>query len=257
MRRQGFMDGLALMTDTLRITDLQVTVASRTLLQDVHVEIPERKITVLVGGSGAGKSVLLRILAGLAPRNGDPIRWSGSLTHADGRPIGRTGVVFQQFALFDELSPTANVQFAIDHRDASAPTGQTAREWLTELRVPAQAPVAGLSGGQKQRLAVARTLGAAPEIVLYDEPTSGLDAASSKQVADLIRRTSREHGQTVIVVTHDYENLLGIADQVCCWTANRKPCKSLRPSTGRRFPCACGRSPCRNLLKYPQLVSSA
>jgi energy-coupling factor transporter ATP-binding protein EcfA2 len=80
--------------------------------------------------------------------------------------------------------------------------------------VPTGVPVAGLSGGQKQRLAIARTLAADPEVVLYDEPTSGLDAASGRQVAELIRRTQRTHRRTSIVVTHDYTTLLPIADHV-------------------------------------------
>ena len=127
----------------------------------------------------------------------------------------RVGIVFQQFALFDELSPTANVQFAIDHRsDRKKKPLQSAKEWLAELGVPAKTPIAGLSGGQKQRLAIARTLAADPDIILYDEPTSGLDAASGRKVAELIRETQTNYKRTSIVVTHDYETLLPIADEV-------------------------------------------
>ena len=127
----------------------------------------------------------------------------------------RVGIVFQQFALFDELSPTANVQFAIDHRsDRKKPPIQSAKDWLNELGVPAKTPIAGLSGGQKQRLAIARTLAADPDIILYDEPTSGLDAASGRKVADLIRETQTRYQRTSVVVTHDYETLLPIADEV-------------------------------------------
>ena len=127
----------------------------------------------------------------------------------------RVGIVFQQFALFDELSPTANVQFAIDHRsDRKKKPIQSAKEWLNELGVPAKTPIAGLSGGQKQRLAIARTLAADPDIILYDEPTSGLDAASGRKVAELIRETQSRYQRTSVVVTHDYETLLPIADEV-------------------------------------------
>ncbi|NND96341.1 MAG: ATP-binding cassette domain-containing protein, partial [Pirellulaceae bacterium] len=127
----------------------------------------------------------------------------------------RVGIVFQQFALFDELSPTANVQFAIDHRsDRRKPPLQSAKAWLEELGVPSRTPIAGLSGGQKQRLAIARTLAADPDVILYDEPTSGLDAASGRKVANLIRETQTRYQRTSIVVTHDYETLLPIADDV-------------------------------------------
>ena len=128
----------------------------------------------------------------------------------------RIGIVFQQFALFDELSPTENVQFALDHRNdrtIGLPANQS-RQWLEELGVPAKTPVAALSGGQKQRLAIARTLAANPDIILYDEPTSGLDAASGGKVAELIRHTHDTYHRTSIIVTHDYETLIPIADEV-------------------------------------------
>ncbi len=206
-------DGTRLQPLVLR--DVSVRAGERLLLDRTTVEMPDGKITVIVGGSGAGKSVLLRILSGLIPRHDPILSWQGSIDHGDDRPLGRIGIVFQQFALFDELSPTANVQFAVDHRRRShlAPE-QSASDWLRELRVPDNVPVAALSGGQKQRLAIARTLAGDPEVVLYDEPTSGLDAASGRQVAELIRRTQQTHRRTSVVVTHDYETLLPIADYV-------------------------------------------
>lgn len=199
----------------LVLANVTVTAGGRDLLKNVTVTMPDGEITVIVGGSGAGKSVLLRILSGLIERDDAVLPWSGKIDHGNDKPLGRVGIVFQQFALFDELSPTANVQFAIDHRRQSKLTAeQTAQQWLEELRVPTKVPVAGLSGGQKQRLAIARTLAADPEVVLYDEPTSGLDSASGRQVAELIRRTQQTHRRTSIVVTHDYETLLPIADHV-------------------------------------------
>lgn len=207
---------------------LSVSVDGRPLLCDVSLEILPGQITVIVGGSGAGKSVLLRILAGLVQRDEGPIRWTGNVWvgpqgTTSGRPAARVGVVFQNFALLDQWSPLGNVQLAIDHRsDRSLPREQSATGWLQELRVPATTPVAVLSGGQKQRLAIARTLAAAPAVVLYDEPTSGLDAASGRQVAELIRRTQQTHRRTSVVVTHDYQTLLGIADDVLLFDAAAK-----------------------------------
>ncbi len=204
--------GLALAESSLQLIDFNISVGDRHLLRESNVSIPGGKITVIVGGSGAGKSVLLNTLAGLVPREGKTLSWNGDIkTEAE----SRIGVVFQQFALFDELSPTANVQFAIDHRaDQSKSPSQSAAEWLRELGVPASTRVAALSGGQKQRLAIARTLAGDPKIVLYDEPTSGLDAASGGKVAELIRDTHAAHQRTSIVVTHDYATLLPIADEV-------------------------------------------
>ncbi|TWT67480.1 ATP-binding cassette domain-containing protein [Allorhodopirellula solitaria] len=203
----------------LAISHLDVRVAGNDLLSDVSLSIPGGKITVLVGGSGAGKSVLLRLLAGILPPEQLPVYWKGDVSvgeaMSDSRSPGRTGIVFQQFALFDELTPTANVQFAIDHRaDRTQPPRYSAPEWLELLGVPAWPPVAALSGGQKQRLAIARTLAADPELILYDEPTSGLDAVTGQRVAELIQETQRRFERTSLVVTHDYSTLLPIADEV-------------------------------------------
>ncbi|WP_417730185.1 ABC transporter permease [Rosistilla oblonga] len=221
----------------LELHELQVRAGSRTLLEPTSTTLPAGKITVVVGGSGAGKSVVLRILAGLIPRHDAAIQWSGSITGSQGKPLRRVGIVFQQFALFDELSPLMNVQFAIDHRrDRSQPPEQSAQQWLDELRVPTRTPVAALSGGQKQRLAIARTLAADPEVVLYDEPTSGLDAASGRQVASLIRRTQQTHGRTSVVVTHDYETLLPIADHVLLLDSERRQLVAVDPSDWKSIP---------------------
>ncbi len=199
----------------LRLIDLHIEVVDQVLLSNTSLTFPAGKITVIVGGSGAGKSVLLKALAGLIPRNGESISWTGTIELAEKNDRPRVGIVFQQFALFDELSPAANVQFAIDHRsDRTRTPSQSATEWLTELGVPSKTAVANLSGGQKQRLAIARTLAADPDIVLYDEPTSGLDSASGGKVAELIRTTHLAHRRTSIIVTHDYETLLPIADEV-------------------------------------------
>lgn len=209
----------------------------RLLLDQTSAEMPAGQITVIVGGSGAGKSVLLRILAGLIPQDDPVLRWRGAISHGGGESLGRIGIVFQQFALFDEWSPAANVRFAIDHRRRPGlPAEQSARQWLEELRVPSDVPVAALSGGQKQRLAIARTLAADPEVVLYDEPTSGLDAASGRQVAALIRRTQQDHRRTSIVVTHDYHTLLPIADHVLLLDAATKQLVPVPPSEWSQIP---------------------
>ncbi|MCO8123182.1 ABC transporter permease [Stieleria sp. TO1_6] len=210
---------------SLSLRGLNVYVGERCLLHRADATFPAGKITVVVGGSGAGKSVLLRILAGLLPQAGESIQWTGSIGTANSpqqdsptaaRP--RIGIVFQQFALFDELSASSNVQFALDHRgkQAKRQTAKqwTASQWLEHLGVPTRTPVAALSGGQKQRLAIARTLAASPDVLLYDEPTSGLDSASGRLVADLIRETQSVYHRTSIVVTHDYQTLLPIADKV-------------------------------------------
>ena len=219
---------------SLQLRDLNIRAAERVLLADTSVTVAGGKITVIVGASGAGKSLLLRTLAGLIPREGDSVSWTGEVLAEND---SRMGIVFQQFALFDELSPAANVQFAIDHRnDPRQLPGQTAEDWLQELGVPARTRVAALSGGQKQRLAIARTLAADPQIVLYDEPTSGLDAASGRKVAALIQQTHQTHKRTSIIVTHDYETLLPIADEVLLLDADTKRLNLVDPDRWDQIP---------------------
>ncbi len=201
---------------SLTLDHLSVTANGRVLLHDTSLVIPAGKLTVILGGSGAGKSVLLRIIAGLIPRDAGNVRFDGDVRIADAAEPNRehrVGIVFQNFALFDEWSAKDNVQFAIDHRpDFRQPPAHAATQWLEELRVDAASRPAMMSGGQRQRLAIARTLAAQPSVVLYDEPTSGLDPATGVEVAKLIALTHHSHDQTSIVVTHDYSTLLAIAD---------------------------------------------
>ncbi len=221
----------------LELRNFTVQVAGRTLIEPTSLRLPGGGLSVLVGGSGAGKSVLLRILAGLLPRDGDTIQWQGDILRADGEALGRVGILFQQFALFDELGPVGNVEFASDHRrDPSRAPKRTPPGWLDELRVPRGVHVANLSGGQRQRLALARTLAADPEVILYDEPTSGLDAASARQVAELIQQTQRAERRTSLVVTHDYPNLLPVAEHVVILDAATRELRVVPPDEWHRVP---------------------
>ncbi len=195
------------------IEDLKVVAGERPLLENTNARFPQGKITLLVGPSGVGKSVLMKIVAGLIPASHDSIQFEGSI-RINGRPgrRGDCGVVFQSFALFDELSPKGNVQFAESH--ATTRIEQRPAELLQGLNVPNDVRTVLLSGGQRQRLAIARTIAYNPEVILFDEPTSGLDPENSRKVGELIKQTSQAHDKTAIVVTHDYESLVSIADTV-------------------------------------------
>jgi ABC-type polar amino acid transport system ATPase subunit/ABC-type transporter Mla maintaining outer membrane lipid asymmetry permease subunit MlaE len=186
------------------------------LLNNVSTTFPAGKVSVVIGPSGVGKSLLLKRIAGLLDEDESAVSVSGGvklkqISESNARP--RVGVVFQQFALFDELSPQANVRLA-----ASQSRGRTTRkqadQLLVDLGVPTDRKTALLSGGQRQRLAVARTLASGVDVILYDEPTSGLDAAASQQVAQLIRSTNEKLSQTAVVVTHDVDIIPTVADHV-------------------------------------------
>lgn len=217
---------------------LTLRAGGRTLLADAEARFEPGQITLIVGPSGSGKSILLRVLAGLEASSSGGLEIRGAVSFGDpGRnPASASsvpvGMVFQKFALFDELSPTENLRFAWAHRppsNGSPSHGLNPEELLAELDVPRNVPTGALSGGQQQRLAIARTLAYDPAVILYDEPTSGLDVAAAERVARLIRRTQEHHPKTSIVVTHDFETLTPIADRVYLLDSSQKRLREIAP----------------------------
>jgi len=206
----------------VEVQDLTVAAGDRVLLEEASARFPAGDVTLIVGPSGAGKSIFLRVLAGLIHESNSGIEASGSIKFDDkvaasAKRRRSVGLVFQNFALLDELSPVDNVRLARAHRQHRASSDvevPSAKSLLRELGVPQEVRTASLSGGQRQRLALARTLAYDPEVILYDEPTSGLDAATAAEVATLIQSTHDTHPKTSIVVTHDYEALTPIADRL-------------------------------------------
>ncbi len=221
------------------------------LLDHTAAHFEPGRISLIVGASGAGKSLLLRIIAGLHGPGDDQVRAEGRIhierpasslgnaaaTTANAPPS--IGVVFQQFALFDELTPLENVRFALAHRGARRakdPLLSDPAALLQHLNVPMNVRTTALSGGQQQRLAIARALAHDPDVVLYDEPTSGLDSTTAARVASLIRETHRRHPRTVIIVTHDYTALLPIADACYLLDTKTRSLKRIEPHAWPDLP---------------------
>lgn len=205
----------------IRLRGLKIQAADRLLLDQSELTIPAGKINLLLGPSGVGKSLLLKIIAGLLPRDG-AVAWQGEVRIGEQiARAGQAGVVFQSFALFEEFSAEDNLRFAIAHRKQ---TGESLSpgQWMQTFGIPPNTRTSVLSGGQRQRLAIARTLANQPAVVLFDEPTSGLDRGTAIKVAAWIQETQRQFGRTSLIVTHDYQNLTSIADRIFFFDTDQK-----------------------------------
>ncbi|MBK1658121.1 ABC transporter ATP-binding protein [Paracraurococcus ruber] len=186
-------------------------------VRDVTLDIPDGEFLVLLGPSGCGKTTTLRMVAGFVEPSGGSIRLRGEdITR---RPPWRrnTGMVFQNYALFPHMTVAENTGFGLEMRKVpKAEREAQAREALRMVRLEALADrlPRQLSGGQQQRVALARALAIRPDVLLLDEPLSNLDAKLREEVRIEIRELQRRLGLTTIMVTHDQEEALTMADRL-------------------------------------------
>jgi phospholipid/cholesterol/gamma-HCH transport system ATP-binding protein len=215
----------------IRVHDLVVGFGERVVLDGLSLEVHRGEILGLVGGSGGGKSVLLRTIIGLLPRRRGSIEVLGTdFDRADEeerrRIERRWGVLFQQGALFSSLTVLQNVQFPMrEHLDLSERLlEEVARAKLEMVGIAAndcsKLP-SELSGGMTKRVALARALALDPEIVFLDEPTSGLDPIAAGDFDALIKTLQRTLGLTVFMVTHDLDSLNAVCDRIAALADGR------------------------------------
>ena len=204
-------------TPFLRIRNLTKQFGRFVALKDVSLAVKTGEFVCFLGPSGCGKTTLLRAIAGLDPQDEGTIEIAGrDVSHLP--PASRDfGIVFQSYALFPNLSVAANVGYGlVNRRAARAAINQRVAELLALVGLQDQGakyPVQ-LSGGQQQRVALARALATAPGLLLLDEPLSALDARVRVRLRDEIKALQRRLGVTTIMVTHDQEEALAMADSI-------------------------------------------
>ena len=186
-------------------------------LEDVSLEIPAGSLTALLGPSGSGKSTLLRAISGLDDLDSGIVTIAGSdVTHVTPQRRG-IGFVFQHYAAFKHMTVRDNVAFGLSIRHRPKPEIARRVDELLEIvglsgfqhRYPAQ-----LSGGQRQRMALARALAVDPKVLLLDEPFGALDAKVRADLRTWLRRLHQEVHVTTVLVTHDQEEALDVADRI-------------------------------------------
>ncbi len=186
-------------------------------LQDINLSVKEGEYFIVLGPTGAGKTVLLESIAGLYPIKSGEIRLKGKeVTRLEPEKRG-ISIVYQDHALFPHLSVKDNIVFGLKLRRQTKQETETALDWVTGLlgishllnRKPAT-----LSGGEKQKVALARALCVKPEVLLLDEPLSALDPETREGVQKELRQLHNQSEVTTIHVTHDFEEAIALGDHI-------------------------------------------
>jgi iron(III) transport system ATP-binding protein len=203
--------------DFLELSGIRKEFGEFVALKGVSLGIRQGELVCFLGPSGCGKTTLLRIIAGLE------VQGAGTIVQA-GRDISRLppmerdyGIVFQSYALFPNLDVASNVAYGlVNRRTPRARRDERVRELLALVGMPDAGPKfpGQLSGGQQQRVAIARALATSPGLLLLDEPLSALDARVRVRLRGEIRALQQRLGITTILVTHDQEEALSMADRI-------------------------------------------
>lgn len=206
----------------ITLTDVHKSFGPNAVLRGVTLSIDRGTSMVVIGGSGTGKSVLLKSILGLVKPDAGMIALDGQdvLTAEREAFLARFGMLFQGGALFDSLKVWENVAFRLMRGKLARPAEEARAIAIEKLRrvglqpsVADQLP-AELSGGMQKRVGLARAIAAEPEIIFFDEPTTGLDPIMSGVINALIREIVVEMGATAMTITHDMSSVRAIADNV-------------------------------------------
>lgn len=205
------------LTKKLDVSNVSKSYGKNEILHDVSFSVMNREFLSILGPSGCGKTTLLRILIGLLEPDRGTVRKDGAdITRA--RPDRRgMGIVFQNYALFENMSVRRNVEYALRFHNISKAEARDRVERMldtVELKEYENKMPGTLSGGQQQRVAIARTLVLNPDIVLLDEPISALDVSTRLAMRRELKRLQEAFGTTMIYVTHDQEEAFALSDRI-------------------------------------------
>jgi phospholipid/cholesterol/gamma-HCH transport system ATP-binding protein len=207
----------------IELEGVEVAFGRKRVLDRMDLVVHHGESFALLGASGSGKSVILRLCIGLLrPRRGRVTVCGVDVTTADDRTLRpvrrRAALVFQGAALFDSMSVGENVAYGLreHYRWPEGRVRERVAECLREVGLPGIERMlpSSLSGGMRKRVGLARALAPGPEVLLLDEPTTGLDPANSRRVDELVVALRRRLGVTLLVITHSIGNALAVSDRV-------------------------------------------
>jgi phospholipid/cholesterol/gamma-HCH transport system ATP-binding protein len=209
----------------ISFSNVRKTFGARCIYRDLTLAVERGRVLTVCGGSGVGKSVMLKMLIGLLPADGGEIWFDGKdvtklSEHQLAEVRRRIAMLFQAGALFDSLTVGENVAYGLEehfhHQMGHAEISERV-EWALSLvdlpGIQSMAP-GDLSGGMRKRVALARAIAVQPEVLLYDEPTTGLDPINTARVNHLIMGLQRKLNITSIVITHDMKSAIAISDTI-------------------------------------------
>jgi phospholipid/cholesterol/gamma-HCH transport system ATP-binding protein len=210
------------MSASISLSGVNKSFGPKHVLRGVDLEIPAGTSTVIIGGSGTGKSVTLKCVLGLIKPDAGKILVDGQPNTSGNRDafLARFGMLFQGAALFDSLPVWENVAFRLRRGQQKRPRAQAREIAIEKLRRVGLTPdvadlfPAELSGGMQKRVGLARAIAADPQIIFFDEPTTGLDPIMSGVINELVRELVVEMGATAMTITHDMTSVRAIADNV-------------------------------------------
>ena len=213
------------------VEGLHKTFGSQKVLNGISLTVTRGETLAVLGRSGTGKSVLLRLIIGLEKPDSGSVRIHGQdiaglALDKIGEIRKKMGFLFQHAALYDSLTVEQNVAFPLQHHKKRMPKAEQAdrvRQLLAEVGMEgdlAKMP-SDISGGMQKRVGLARALALEPDILLLDEPTAGLDPISAAEIDDLVLKLQQEHHMASIVVTHDLHSAKTIADRLALLNEGR------------------------------------